>query len=101
MGKKLRFGDTDYRRICFRYHEHKCVVCGESNVIEIHHYDHNHSNNDPTNLIPLCGTHHGYMHSKFRHLIEEVVKSYHELQFDRLPLLDRIETYDETEENLW
>ena len=70
------YGEKKFRLICFRYHEKKCVVCNESNVISVHHYDENHENNDPKNLIPLCPTHHVYMHSKFKHLIDEKVKEY-------------------------
>ena len=82
-----RFGaEKNYRTICFMHHEKKCVVCGEDKIVDVHHYDHNHSNHDPTNLVPLCPTHHGYMHSRWKVLIEETVKSYHERMFESLPL---------------
>ena len=64
--------------------------------MDVHHFDHNHSNNDPTNLVPLCGTHHGYMHSRFRHLIEEQVNSYHERMFE--VLIERNSEADEYED---
>jgi hypothetical protein len=51
-------------------------LCGEQNVVDVHHLDHNRSNNDPANLIPLCPTHHQYWHSKFRNLIEDQVRMY-------------------------
>ena len=66
-----------YQTTCFLYHKKECVVCGESNIVEVHHYDCDHSNNDPKNLIPLCSTHHKYMHSKFKKLIDEVVTKYY------------------------
>lgn len=66
----------NYRTICFRHHEERCVVCGEKNIVEVHHYDGDKTNNNPYNLIPLCPTHHKYMHSKFRLLIEVQVSSY-------------------------
>lgn len=65
-----------YRFICFANHEKKCVVCDEQNIVAVHHYDENHSNNDPANLVPLCPTHHSYIHSNFKHLIEEQVHQY-------------------------
>ncbi|AQW88990.1 hypothetical protein FDH34_gp455 [Serratia phage BF] len=68
--------NSQYRTLCFHYHEKKCVVCGEKNIVAVHHYDENHYNNEPSNLIPLCPTHHVYMHSSFKHLIEEQVHQY-------------------------
>lgn len=65
-----------YRSTCFLYHKKECVVCGESNIIEVHHYDGNKNNNNPSNLIPLCPTHHQYWHSKYRQLIESIVNLY-------------------------
>jgi len=32
---------------------HKCAICGQHNP-QIHHLDENPSNNDPSNLLPLC-----------------------------------------------
>lgn len=70
-------GRKSYIKICFRYHEKKCVVCGEENIVTVHHYDGNHENNDPRNLIPICPTHHSYMHSKYKKLVCEKVENYH------------------------
>lgn len=69
-------GSAKYRRICFDNHEHKCVICGEHNLVEVHHLDGNHENNVPENLIPLCSTHHQYWHSKFKNLIEPAILKY-------------------------
>ena len=34
---------------------HRCSACGESGVpLEVHHLDHDHLNNAPSNLRPLC-----------------------------------------------
>ncbi len=65
-----------YQRICFENHPHKCCVCGEENIVAVHHYDGNHNNNEPSNLIPLCPTHHCYWHSNFRELIKDKVDEY-------------------------
>ena len=59
---------TRYRTICFRHHEKKCAICDEKNIVEVHH--------DPDNLIPLCSTHHKYMHSRFKDLIIDQVDQY-------------------------
>jgi len=70
-----------YRTTCFLHHKKECVVCGESKVLDVHHYDGNRKNNSVENLIPLCPTHHRYMHSPYAHEIESLVKKYIENNF--------------------
>ena len=65
-----------YRRICFANHDKKCIICDEINIVAVHHYDENHKNNDSANLLPLCPTHHNYMHSRFKELIEPKIIEY-------------------------
>lgn len=65
-----------YRTTCFHHHDKRCVVCGEENIVEVHHLDENHDNNSPDNLIPLCPTHHAYWHSRFKYLVEDKIKEY-------------------------
>ena len=67
----------NYRTTCFLYHERKCCVCGWDLIVEVHHYDGNHDNDDPGNLIPLCPNHHQLWHSGKRELIRDVVEKYH------------------------
>lgn len=67
---------ANYTTIAWRHHEHKCCVCGEEKIVAVHHLDENHSNNDPRNLVPLCPTHHQYMHSRYKSDIKEVVDRY-------------------------
>lgn len=48
---------TNYRQKAFNYYEHKCCVCGyneDIRILEVHHIDENHSNNDIANLCLLC-----------------------------------------------
>jgi len=85
-----------YRLICFKYHEKKCVVCEEKNIVTVHHFDENHENNDPSNLIPLCPTHHQYWHSRYKNLIESKVLEYREQFLESAPLLERY-TMEDTE----
>jgi hypothetical protein len=68
--------EAEYRKICFKHHEKKCVICGEENIVEVHHYDGDHENNKPENLVPLCSTHHRYWHSRFRELIKNKIDDY-------------------------
>ncbi len=65
-----------YRNACFRLHQRSCVICKEENIIEVHHSDENHNNDNPDNLVPLCPTHHQYWHSKFRHMVEPIIMLY-------------------------
>jgi hypothetical protein len=70
------WNDDQYRSTCWEHHEKKCVVCGEDKIVAVHHYDENHSNNDPVNLIPMCPTHHQYMHSRYKIDIQNIVDEY-------------------------
>lgn len=42
----------------------------------VHHLDENKKNNNYKNLIPMCPTHHQYMHSRHKYLIEDEVNEY-------------------------
>lgn len=66
-----------YRKVCFEHHEHKCVYCGEDKILDVHHYDGNKRNNKPENLIPICPTHHGYYHSRYRNIVEDKINEYY------------------------
>lgn len=47
----------NYRQTAFDLYEHKCIVCGyneDVRILEVHHKDENHENNDPNNLCILC-----------------------------------------------
>jgi hypothetical protein len=65
-----------YREICFNYHPHKCVVCEESLVLDVHHFDGDKFNNTPSNLIPLCATHHNYVHSIYKNMVINTIIEY-------------------------
>jgi len=49
---------TVYRALCFNKYDYKCALCDWTKVVEVHHLDENHYNNDIRNLIPLCPNHH-------------------------------------------
>jgi len=65
-----------YRTICFMHHKKECIICGEKHIVSTHHYDYDKENSDPRNLVPMCPTHHMYMHSRFRYLIKKRVDEY-------------------------
>lgn len=65
-----------YKAVLLRYHKHKCLVCGFDKIIDAHHVDENHDNNDPKNLVPICSNHHRMFHSRFRSEIEPKITEY-------------------------
>lgn len=70
------FPSTKYTTIAWKYHEKKCIICGEYNIVAVHHFNEDHGDNRPENLVPLCPTHHQYWHSQYKYLIEEKVITY-------------------------
>lgn len=55
------FKGGSYRSNALNIYEHKCCVCGydeDERILEVHHIDENHSNNDISNLCLLCPTCH-------------------------------------------
>lgn len=47
------------RREVLRAFAFRCAECGvEGKPLQVNHVDHNHRNNHPTNLVPLCGSCH-------------------------------------------
>lgn len=60
-GQKIMKEDT-----C-KYHKHiksQCELCSTESNLEVHHKDVNRENNHPDNLITLCKSCHGRVHSK-------------------------------------
>ena len=76
---------TAHITICFSFHKKECIICQESNIVEVHHFDEDHTNNSPSNLIPLCPTHHQYFHSKYRHLVESQINNYRDYFIKNIP----------------
>lgn len=68
--------ETQYRTTCFLYHKKECIICKEKNIVAVHHYNENHNDNRPENLVPMCPTHHQYMHSNFKNIIIKQVDEY-------------------------
>lgn len=71
------FGNRKHRSICFRYHKKECVVCKEKIAVTVHHYNGNHNDDKPENLVPICANHHIYLHSnRGNSLVSPVVDKY-------------------------
>ena len=41
----------------------RCIICGFDKVVELHHLDKNHKNNNRENFIGLCPNHHKMLHN--------------------------------------
>lgn len=65
-----------YRTICFRYHKKECIICKENKIVAVHHMNEDHNDNRPENLIPLCPTHHQYVHSRYKDEVLPLIESY-------------------------
>ena len=65
-----------YTTICWKEHKKECIVCGENKIVAVHHYNENHEDNRIENLVPLCPTHHQYMHSRYAEEIKHIVDNY-------------------------
>ena len=62
-----------YRNQAFRVYGKKCIVCNETKILDVHHRDGNHENNEVGNTIPVCPTHHRYLHSRYKKEIEDKI----------------------------
>lgn len=67
---------TRYQTLCFTEHKKECIVCGEDKIVAVHHYNEDHDDNRIENLIPLCPTHHQYVHSKYKNLVIDKINKY-------------------------
>ena len=67
---------NNYRHICFDTHGKKCIVCGEEKILSVHHINEDHSDNRPENLVPLCPTHHQYLHSKYKDEVQPYINKF-------------------------
>lgn len=59
-----KVGSQSHAIIAYRTYKKVCAVCGNEDVdiLEVHHIDCDHFNNDPDNLIILCANHHAKVH---------------------------------------
>jgi hypothetical protein len=63
---------SSYRKLAFETFEHRCHVCNYDrfeDVLQVHHIDHNRSNNDITNLVIVCPTCHSELHKGYATLL--------------------------------
>jgi len=74
---KKYFDKVNYRKIAVKYHKMECIICGEDLMIDVHHFDGDRDNNNPENLVPICATHHRYIHhNENYYFIKECIDDY-------------------------
>jgi len=67
---------SQYQTLCFTNHKKECIICKEDKIVAVHHMNEDHEDNRIENLIPLCPTHHQYMHSRYKIEILPMVEEY-------------------------
>lgn len=70
--KADKYGYKGYRTIAEKYYKQQCVVCGVTDILDVHHIDENRENSHPSNLIFLCPNDHYRLH---RNKDESVIKA--------------------------
>ena len=70
------FKGESYQFLCFSNHKKECIICKENKIVAVHHMNEDHNDNRIDNLVPLCPTHHQYMHSRYRSEILPKVEEY-------------------------
>ena len=68
--------EKSYQSTCFYHHGKKCLVCEESKIVAAHHVNENKKDNRPENLVPLCPTHHQYVHSRYKDEVQPIIDAY-------------------------
>ncbi len=63
--KRAAISEKD-KEMIFSKFNNECAICGIKEGLNIHHKDHNPSNNRMNNLIVLCGVCHKKIHMKVR-----------------------------------
>ncbi len=66
---------NEYRRRCLRQKLNVCNICGSTENLLVHHIDGNRDNNSLSNLLPVCGSCHGKIHSS-KEYQSEVIEMY-------------------------
>lgn len=79
-----------YRSPCFEEHGKKCIVCGEDKIVSVHHVNEDHHDNRVENLIPLCPTHHQYLHSRYKDEVQPIVDTYLAEKYSDIRIINKV-----------
>jgi len=92
-----------------REYKKVCALCGDT-YPDLHHIDEDPSNNDPLNLIPLCGNCHRQQHIPARQIDPNILAIFRRYKHGwllapnfvplhrRMQFLKKVEEYDDVEE---
>ena len=70
LSRSLKLKVKNYGQVVLELDFSKCSICGFSHLVDIHHKDHNKSNNTKENLVVLCPNCHMLVHKKKMNLIQ-------------------------------
>lgn len=72
-----RVGNNTHIIAAYRTYIKECTICKctDEDVLEVHHIDYNHNNNDVDNLIVLCANHHSKVHRGSLEITQEIKDS--------------------------
>lgn len=56
-------------------------------MVEVHHYDENNQNNSPENLVPICPTHHQYVHSRYKNEVQGQIDEFRKAFLEKQKLI--------------
>lgn len=65
-GRNSYTGETYRKMLLASGKEQKCIICGATDNLHVHHKDGNHNNNDINNLVWLCSKCHHDVHVRKR-----------------------------------
>ncbi len=71
--KAEKYGLTQYRTIAAKFHKEECVVCGVTDILDVHHLDENRENNDASNLVFLCPNDHYRLHRNNDERVKKII----------------------------
>lgn len=71
--KAEKYGYTSYRTIAAKFHKQECIVCGVSDVLDVHHIDEDRENNDASNLVFLCPNDHYRLHRNNDEKVKRII----------------------------
>lgn len=74
--KANKYGIVQYVTIAKKFHQPRCVVCNEDQVLDVHHIDENRNNNSANNLVFLCPNHHAALHRLKDDTVKLKIKNY-------------------------
>lgn len=60
--KTEKYGMKQYATIARKFHKEECIVCYETDVLDVHHIDGDRTNNTGNNLVFLCPNDHARLH---------------------------------------